>query len=190
MTTRLLRTIRLDPSDTFAFERAAEPGEWAIPGSFMFFGQKIADLKGKQRIAFRSGFLGLESFGWSTIAVVVQATPEERQDAVEHLAQHLVAAHGAPDMGTALAAADDELAFAESCADHPEQTLVVIHRTLGEDGDIREQFRTVKAGLPFNKDQMSRVFTFHEVEGEDEPEERIDLVGLSEKPGNAGKSTI
>ncbi|HVD73162.1 MAG TPA: DUF6505 family protein, partial [Xanthobacteraceae bacterium] len=26
---KLLRTIRLDPSDTFVFERAADPGEWA-----------------------------------------------------------------------------------------------------------------------------------------------------------------
>ena len=32
----LLRTIRLDPSDTFVFERAAEPGEWAVSGAFMF----------------------------------------------------------------------------------------------------------------------------------------------------------
>ena len=33
---KLLRTIRLDPSDTFVFERAAEPGEWAVPGAFVF----------------------------------------------------------------------------------------------------------------------------------------------------------
>lgn len=181
MSIRLLRTIRLDPSDTFAFDHAAEPGEWAVPGSFMFFGADVAALKGKPKIAFRSGFLGLGSFGWSTIAVVVQATAEERQSAVQQLAEHLVAQHGAPDIGTALAAADEELAFGESCADHPEQTLVVIHRTLGEDGDIREQFRTVKAGLPFSKDSHSRVFSFHEVEGEDEPEEQVDLLGLTEK---------
>jgi hypothetical protein len=80
---------------------------------------------------------------------------------------------------TALAAADEELSFAESCADHPEQTLVVIHRTLADDGAVREQFRTVKAGLPFDKDSYSRVFTFHEVEGEEEPEERVDLATLA-----------
>ena len=34
---KLLRTIRLDPSDRFIFERAAEPGEWAVPGGFAFF---------------------------------------------------------------------------------------------------------------------------------------------------------
>jgi hypothetical protein len=178
--TKLLRTIRLDPSDTFAFERAAEPGEWAAPGSFMFWDDDVAALAGKRRVAFRSGWLGLSSFGWSTIAVVVEATDAERMQALQSLAEHLVAAHGAPDMGTALAAADEEIAFAESCAQHPEQTLVVIHRTLGDDGAVREQFRTVKAGLPFNFESMSRVFTFHEVEGEEEPEERVDLATLAE----------
>jgi hypothetical protein len=178
---KLLRTIRLDVSDTFAFEKAAEAGEWAVPGSFLFWDEDVLALAGKRRIAFRSGWLGLNSFGWSTIAVVVEASPEERAAAVEQLARHLVDDHGAPGLPQALAAADEELTFAESCAQHPEQTLVVIHRTLGEDGAIREQFRTVKAGLPFNKDSYSRVFTFHEVEGEDEPEERVDLATLAEK---------
>ena len=31
---KLLRTIRLDPSDTFVYARAAAPGEWAVPGAF------------------------------------------------------------------------------------------------------------------------------------------------------------
>jgi hypothetical protein len=33
---RLLRTIRLDPSDTLLFKRVAEPGEWAVSGTFAF----------------------------------------------------------------------------------------------------------------------------------------------------------
>jgi Family of unknown function (DUF6505) len=176
---RLLRTIRLDPSDTFAFEEAAEAGEWAVPGSFMFWDEDVAQLAGKRRIAFRSGWLGLSSFGWSTIAVVVEATAQERADAVRGLAEHLVSRHGAPGLGAALAAADEEIAFAESCAQHPPQTLVVIHRTLDGDGAVREQFRTVRAGLPFDKDSMSRVFTFLEVEGGEEPEERVDLASLA-----------
>lgn len=177
---KLLRTLRLDTSDTFVFARAAEAGEWAVPGSFRWFGADIAALSAKERVSFRSGFLGLSSFGDATLAVVVEATPEERLNAVQCLAAHLVEAHGAPEMGTALAAADEELTFAESCAGHPEQTIVVLHRTVGENGDIREQFRTVKPGLPFNKDSYSRVFTFHEVEGEDEVEERVDLAVLVE----------
>ena len=56
---KLLRTIRLDPSDTFVFERAAEPGEWAVSGAFMFWDADPATLEGKARAAFRAGFLGV-----------------------------------------------------------------------------------------------------------------------------------
>ena len=185
---KLLRCIRLDPSDTFAFEKAAEPGEWVVPGSFMYLDQDISSLKGKAKIAFRSGFLGVATAGWSTLAVVVMASREEREAAVNALAAYLVTEHGAPTLAEALAAAEEEISFCESCAQHPEQTLVIIHRSLDDDGTIREQFRTVKAGLPFNNESLSRVFTFHEVEGEeDETEERIDLVTLSEQNAN-GKS--
>ena len=34
---KLLRTIRLDVSDTFVFEKAADPGEWAVSGAFAFW---------------------------------------------------------------------------------------------------------------------------------------------------------
>jgi len=30
---KLLRTIALDPSDTFVFDVAAEPGDWAVSGA-------------------------------------------------------------------------------------------------------------------------------------------------------------
>lgn len=36
MTLKLPRTLRLDPSDTFVFAQAAEPGEWAVTGTFLF----------------------------------------------------------------------------------------------------------------------------------------------------------
>ena len=60
---KLLRTIRLDASDTFVFERAAKPAEWAIPGGFMFADRDPRTLAGRDRQAFRAGFLGLGSFG-------------------------------------------------------------------------------------------------------------------------------
>ena len=68
------RTIRLDPSDTFVFERAAEPGEWAVSGAFVFWNRDPAALGQKQRVALRSGFLGIDSLGWSTLAIVAEAT--------------------------------------------------------------------------------------------------------------------
>ena len=59
---KLLRTIRLDPSDTFIFERAAEPGEWAVSGAFVFSSADLSSLQaGAQR--FRGGFLGIASLG-------------------------------------------------------------------------------------------------------------------------------
>ena len=79
---KLPRTIRLDPSDTFVFERAAEPGEWAVSGAFVFWNQDAATLGQKQRVALRSGFLGIESLGWSTLAIVTEASEAERQAVV------------------------------------------------------------------------------------------------------------
>ena len=70
---KLLRTIRLDPSDTFVFEHAARPGEWAVSGAFIFAAAEAAELAGKALAAFRGGFLGAESFGWSTLVQIVDA---------------------------------------------------------------------------------------------------------------------
>jgi Family of unknown function (DUF6505) len=145
VTTKLLRTIRLDASDTFVFERAAAAGEWAVTGTFMFWNDDVTTLTGRARQAFRSGFLGLNTFGWSTLAVVVEATAAERDAAVMALARHLFAEHGAPDLHAARGAAEDEIAFAESLAQHPVQTLVAVHRSITDDSSISEQFRTFHA---------------------------------------------
>lgn len=145
LTIKLLRTIRLDASDTLIFERAAAAGEWAVPGAFMFWDEDVSALAGRRRQAFRSGFLGLTSFGWSTLAVVVEATAAERDAAVASLAQFLIAEHGAPAPDAAEAAAIEEVAFAESLAQHPPQTLVALSRALTAGGEISEQFRTFHA---------------------------------------------
>lgn len=139
---KLLRTIRLDPSDTFVFPAAAAPGEWAVPGTFQFWDADPAVLAGKDKQAFRSGFLGVDSFGWSTLAVVVEATEDEYGEAVHVLANRLLADHGAPDLDAALAAASEEIAAAEELAQHPVQTLVAVARKAKPDGSISEQFRT------------------------------------------------
>ena len=172
---KLLRTIRLDPSDTFVFDRAAEPGEWAVAGSFMFWDGDPAELSGKQRSAFRSGFLGVASLGWSTLVQIVEAKQEDRAAVVDALASKLIENFGAPDMQAARIAADEEVTFAESLCDHPADTLVAIHRTV-EDGAIREAFRTLR---PREGKKPLRAFAFLEVEGEEEPMEEVDLVGLA-----------
>ncbi|MCC5971760.1 MAG: hypothetical protein JJU15_17605 [Pararhodobacter sp.] len=142
--TRLPRTIRLDPSDTVVFERAAEPGEWAVPGTFMFWGRAEESLTRKEAIAFRSGFLGVDSFGHSTLVAVQEASADERAAMVRQLADQLVARLGAPDLAAALPAAEEEVALAESlCRGHDLNTLIALHRR-HQGGNIREQFRTLK----------------------------------------------
>ena len=175
------RTIRLDPSDTFVFERAAEPGEWAVSGAFVFWDQDPASLGQKQRVALRSGFLGIDSLGWSTLAIVTEATGAERQAMVERLAGQLMEKFGAPDVAAARLAAEEEVTFAASLCDHPPQTLLAVQRSI-ENGEIRERFRTLKpreAGAEAARLHAHvRAFTFHEVEGDIEPAEEVDLLGM------------
>jgi len=127
---KLLRTIRLDPSDTFVFERAAEPGEWAVPGAFAFAHLDPAALQGKARAAFRSGFLGIDTLGWSTLVQIVEASETDRAAAVNLLAQRLIERFGAPDLATALPAAEEEVAFAAALSHGPD-LLVLDEPTSG-----------------------------------------------------------
>jgi hypothetical protein len=177
---KLPRTIRLDPSDTFVFERAAEPGEWAVSGAFVFWNRDPATLGQKQRVALRSGFLGIDSLGWSTLAIVTEATDADRQAMVERLARQMLDKFGAPDREAARGAAEQEVAFAASLCDHASGTLLAVQRSV-ENGEIRERFRTLKpreaAGDADRLHAHARAFTFHEVEGE-EPAEEVDLLGL------------
>jgi len=178
--TRLLRTIRLDPSDGLVFPRAAEPGEWAVPGGFCFWDDDPAALGGKRRQAFRAGFLGLGSFGWSTLVQVVSATPAQREEAVAALAAHLRAAYGAPDEAAGRAAAEEEVAFAESLCEHPPGTLVALGRSV-EDGEVRERFRTLhERGREHRSFETLPVFATVVVEGEEEePAQRPDLARMA-----------
>jgi hypothetical protein len=176
---KLLRTIRLDQSDTFVFDPAAEPGEWAVSGAFAFWHRDPAGLQGKARSAFRSGFLGVQSLGWSTLVQIVAATEEDRAAVVNQLARQLVAQFGAPDEAAARAAAEDEIAFVESLCSEPQDTLIAVHRSF-ENGQVHEQFRTLR---PRAGAKPARAFSFFDVEGEDEPDETVDLIGMAGKKG-------
>ena len=187
---KLPRTIRLDPSDTFVFDRAAEPGEWAVSGAFVFWNADQTTLGQKARVALRSGFLGIDSFGWSTLAIVTEATEAERQAVVAGLAAQLLEKFGAPDAEAARAAAEEEVAFAASLCDQPAQTLLAVQRSF-EDGEIRERFRTLKPREAVESSDSlhahARAFTFHEIEGDDEPTEEVDLLGLMGTDRLSGK---
>ena len=175
---KLLRTIRLDPSDSFVFENAAEPGEWAVSGAFMFWNVDPAALAGQARSAFRGGLLGVQSFGWSTLAQIVEASEQDRAALVDLLAERLVERLGAPDLTAARGAAEEEVAFAASLCDHPPDTLVAVHRS-AEDGAVREAFRTLR---PRVGAKPLRAFSFLEVEGEeDTTADDVNLATMAER---------
>jgi hypothetical protein len=171
---KLLRTIALDPSDTFVFDVAAEPGDWAVSGAFRFWDRDPAGLTGKDRSAFRSGFLGVQSWGWSTLVQIVYASEDDRRRLVEVLAAQLVQRFGAPDLATANVAAKEEVAFTESLCTHPVSTIIGVHRS-ANDGEVRESFRKLqlREGSGHN-----RAFSFMEVEDDPEPESGLDLADM------------
>lgn len=174
---KLLRTIALDPSDTFVFDVPAEPGDWAVSGAFRFCDRDAAKLSGKDRSAFRSGFLGVQSWGWSTLAQIVHATEDDRRAVVELLAKQLIDRFGAPNLATARLAAEEEVAFAQSLCTHPISALLAVHRSVS-DGDVRESFRR----LQLRQDQRhGRAFSFMEMEDDTESEDNLELAKLSEE---------
>ena len=155
---KFLRVVRLDDSDERVYQPAAAPGEWAVPGAFVFLDIAVEQADGKTREAFRHGFLGTDSYGWSTLVQVDEISPSEYAAVVERLAQHLVQRHDAPDMAAARAAAQEEAAFAASICDHARHTLLALDREIGEDG-IVENFRVVRppSGLDHEKVKIWKI---------------------------------
>ncbi|HYF06743.1 MAG TPA: DUF6505 family protein [Acetobacteraceae bacterium] len=179
----LPRTIRLDPSDTLIFPQAAEPGEWAVPGGFLFWDDTPETLAGKRQQAFRAGFLGLSSFGWATLVEVAEATEAEHDAAVAALAAEIRLRHGAPDDAAATEAALDEMRFARSLCDHPPGTVLALSRRHDEEGAVREQFRTLRAregGAP-DRTRLP-VFGVVAVEEAEGVVERPDLAAMARIP--------
>ena len=175
---KLLRTIALDASDTFIFDVPAEPADWAVSGAFRFCNRDPAKLSGKDRSAFRSGFLGVQSWGWSTLAQIVHASEDDCHRLVELLARQLVERFGAPDPATARLAAEEEVRFAQSLCTHPVSTLIAVHRS-ASDGEVRESFRR----LQLREGQgHGKAFSFMEIEDDTEPDGDLNLANMSEEP--------
>ena len=138
------RVVRLDDSDTRVYDAPSRPGEWAVPGAFAFLGADIDRADTKTREAFRHGFLGTESFGWSTLVQVDEISIFDYLALIDRLAAHFVERYGAPDLDAARAAAQEEAEFAASICNHPLHTLLAVRREIGEDGVV-ENFRVVRA---------------------------------------------
>jgi len=140
---RFLRAVRLDESDTRVFERAATPGEWAVPGSFVFLDVDPQTLSGKSLQAFKHGFLGTESFGWTTLVEVAEIEEGAYKGLIERLAHHLVEKQGAPSIAEAVPFARDEAEYTASIAERDLHTLLAIEREPGGDGVV-ENLRVLR----------------------------------------------
>jgi len=140
---KLARVIRFDRSDLNVFPVAADEGEWALVVTVFFAGTPQEKLVGKVKQAFSNGFLGMASFGFSTLVSVASARPQDKDDIAAMLTDRFVAEFGAPDRDAAMAAAMDEINFmAELCADHKTGTLLALQRRWTDDG-IKETFRSL-----------------------------------------------
>ncbi|MGD1878981.1 MAG: DUF6505 family protein [Kiloniellaceae bacterium] len=139
----LPRAVRLDLSDQHVFDRPADPGEWAIPGGFAYWEIDPARLEGKAQIAFRSAWLGLTSFGHTTLVEVAEIPEADFFAAAERLARHIEAGYGAPSFGHALAAARQELDDAAGLCEHKLGTLLAVQREPSDDGFV-ERYRVIE----------------------------------------------
>lgn len=137
---KLLRAVRLDESDLEVYESPAQPGEWAVPGGFEFLDVPQTELTGKRNQAFRSGFLGLSSFGRTTLCAVTEVSEDDYQAAVTQLAEHLLRHYGAPDRAAAIQAAEEEIHYAESLCEYEANTIIALEREL-TDGGVSERFK-------------------------------------------------
>lgn len=144
MTLRLLRILRLDESDLEVYLPAARAGELAVPGTFMytFSDTPPEELGGSSAEAFRRGFLGVDTLGWGTLVTVAEATEADREHVLERLTATFIQRFGAPDHPSALAQAEEELAFVDQLCNKPVNTIVSLERSIGEEGDVEEQFQT------------------------------------------------
>lgn len=140
---KLLRIVQLDDSDRRVYARPAEPGEWAVPGTFSFWDIDPEMLDAAARQAFAHGFLGIQSSGRGTLVQIATIDKTELDLATRCLASHLVEQHGAPDVEAALPAAREEIAFAQSLCEHPLGTLLGIERSV-RGLDIVEEFKSIE----------------------------------------------
>ncbi|MBL4647228.1 MAG: hypothetical protein JKY99_12315 [Rhizobiales bacterium] len=141
---KFARTIQFDISDQNIFECTADLDEWAISGAFEFSNWTTDNLTGKARQAFANGWMGIESFGRSTLVAVTAISEREYEDAINRLSAHFVQAYGAPSLEAARGPATEEINhMRQMCEDHEDNTLMVVERELVETG-VKESFRIIK----------------------------------------------
>ena len=137
------RAIRLDGSDVEVYERAARPGEWTVPGSFVFLDVEPSTLEGKALQAFKGGFLGTETFGWTTLVEIADIDEDEYSQVIDRIAAYLIEHHGAPHIAAALPVAGEEADYATTICEYPLSTLLAIERDFSDEG-LSESLKVIR----------------------------------------------
>jgi len=150
----LAKTMRLDISDTKIFPNPAETGEWAITGTFSYVDVDYGGLNSKEKIAYKSGWLGLGSFGRSTLVCVTVIKEFEHQQIIRQLSEYIFSQFRAPSMLEALDAARLEISDMAALCDHPTGTILAIGREVDEK-EITEQVRKIQSS---NDDNHARIW--------------------------------
>ena len=140
---KFAKTIRFDKSDLNIFPLASEEGELAVVGTFNFYNLKQQDLNGKIKQAFSNGFMGCNTFGYSTFVSLVNISKEELQQLKTNLGKFLIDNFGAPSQEMSEEAANEEINFMlDLCKNHEIGSLLSLSRTWEIDG-IKEKFRNL-----------------------------------------------
>ena len=139
---KLAKTVQLDISDTQVFELPAKVGEWAIAGTFTFVDSNPDMWTNKQQLAFRTAWLGIGSFGYSTFVQATEISSSEYEMLLHTLTAHLAKEYGAPNMDAAKEAAKLEINDMTTLCNHTPGTLLAIERTISGD-NILEKTRII-----------------------------------------------
>ena len=166
---KILKTIRIDPSDLNVFNTPAKVGEIAVTGTFVFSDISYADLDQKEKLAFQSAWMGIGSFGYSTLVEVCEVEMTDLDQAVEKLAVYFVNKFGAPSIAAAIPVAQAELDYAASLCEFDEGTILAIVREESE-GGIKESIRKI---VPHPQMATNEVTAFEMVADDTEGSEQV-----------------
>ncbi len=142
---KFFKVIRFDASDDNVYPKGAEPGEWAVSGTFEFSDVAPEDFQGKVKQAFSNGLMGLKTYGRTTFVTVSEMSEGEYDEAVELLIDYFMAEFDAPSREEADPFAREEIDYiAEMCSEKPVNTLFAVRRFVDDDGNLREEFHEIK----------------------------------------------
>ena len=111
--------------------------------------------------------------GWSTLVQIVEASESDRAALVDALAAAVAGTfRRARSADAARVAAEEEVAFAASLCNQPQDTLIAVHRSF-ENGEIREAFRTPAAAR--RAEAAARLLLPGRRRRRAEPDEHVDL---------------